>query len=44
MKKAGLLDENGNPKKGLDIFNTGEKRPYIWQEGGWEAWKKSWGF
>lgn len=44
MKKAGLMDENGNIKKGLDVFKTGEKRPFIWEEGGWEAWKKSWGF
>lgn len=44
MKKAGLLDENGNIKKGLDVFKTGERRPFIWEEGGWDAWKKSWGF
>lgn len=44
MKKAGLMDENGNIKKGLDAFKTGERRPFIWEEGGWEAWKKSWGF
>lgn len=44
MKKAGLMDENGNIKKGLDVFKTGERRPFIWEEGGWEAWKKSWGF
>lgn len=43
-KKAGLMDENGNIKTGFDVFKTGEKRPFIWQEGGWEAWKKSWGF
>ena len=44
MKKAGLMDENGNIKKGLDVFKTGERRPFIWEEGGWDAWKKSWGF
>ena len=44
MKKAGLMDENGNIKKGWDAFKTGERRPFIWEEGGWEAWKKSWGF
>lgn len=44
MKKAGLMDENGNVKKGLDVFKTGERRPFIWEEGGWDAWKKSWGF
>ena len=44
MKKAGLMDENGNMKKGLDVFKTGERRPFIWEEGGWKAWKESWGF
>ena len=47
MKKAGLLDENGNPRKLTTkeiLFGTGERRPFIWEEGGWEAWKKSWGF
>lgn len=44
MKKAGIMDENGNIKKGLDVFKTGERRPFIWEEGGWKAWKESWGF
>lgn len=50
LKKAGLLDENGNPVKGMDIFKNafkdenGNRRPFIWEEGGWDAWKKSWGF
>lgn len=43
-KKAGLMDENGNIKKGFDVFKTGERRPFIWEEGGWKAWKESWGF
>lgn len=43
-KKAGLMDENGNFQKGLDVFKTGERRPFIWEEGGWKAWKESWGF
>lgn len=44
LKKAGLMDEEGNIKKGLDLFpKTGERTPFIWEEGGWDAWKRSWG-
>lgn len=44
MKKAGLMDENGELKKGFDLFKTGERSPFIWEEGGWKAFKRSWGF
>ena len=44
LKEKGLMDENGNIKYGLDLLKTGEKRPFIWEEGGWKAWKESWGF
>lgn len=44
MKKAGIMDEDGNIKKGMDIFKSGERSPFIWEEGGWKAFKKNWGF
>lgn len=43
LKKAGLVDENGNPTR-PKLFDPANRRPFIWEEGGWKAWKESWGF
>lgn len=38
LKDAGLVDKNGE----LNPTIT-ERTPFIWEEGGWQAFKKSWG-